>query len=162
MPITLSLVLGAVCRLSGCAATLSLMYLMLRHLPESSAAAALQVALALVVAVFLGNVIKECAFALCETVVTALGRPFARKTVTVRGHLVSEVWLPGGSWIRSETWRGGAACTWTDSDGSYTRVQSPAMTVERTTPQRTWAYAYVHGRAHALGAPHAHAHHRPG
>jgi hypothetical protein len=156
--ITLSSLLGALCRLSGCAATLLLMYLMAHHLPESSAAAALQIALALLLAVLLGNVIKEGAFALCETVTTALGRSFVRRTATLRGHLVTEVWLPGGTWFRSETWRGGAACTWTESDGSCTRVESPAMTVKRTTPQRSWTDAYVHGRPYAGGAPSASAH----
>jgi hypothetical protein len=159
--ITLSSILGAACHLTGGAATVLLVYLALQHGLASLPAVSPQLALVLAVAVLFGNVIKECAFALCETVVTALGRPFARRTVTVRGRLVLEVWLPGGIWIRCETWKGGAACSWTENDGSRTRVESPAMTIERTALQQTWTHAYVHGRALTLGGGHAHRYQRP-
>jgi hypothetical protein len=158
--ITLSSMLGAACHLSGGAATVLLVYLALQHGLASLSAVGLQLALVLVVAVLTGNVIKECAFALCEIVVTALGRPFARRTVTVQGRLVLEVWIPGGVWIRCQTWEGGAACAWTESDGSCTRVESPAMTIERTAPPQTGTHAYVHGRD-VLGGTYAQRHQRP-
>lgn len=99
--------------------------------------AVLQVALAGITAVLIGNVVKEFAFALSDLAMTAAGRPFARKTVTLTGRRVAEISFPGGTWIRQESWHGGAAWAWTERDGSCTRIESPAMTVSRTTPKVT-------------------------
>jgi hypothetical protein len=82
----------------------------------------------------IGEVIREWALALSEWVVTALGRPFVRKSVTLRGRVITEVGFPGGTWIRRETWNSGAVWEWTEYDGSCTRVESPAMTLVRATP----------------------------
>jgi hypothetical protein len=132
------MVLGAACRLSGFAAALLLMRVALvLGLESSLPLAALQIVLALVVAVFIGNIVTEWAFALSETAVTALGFPFLRATMTISGRMVIEISFPGGTWIRREKWRGGAAWEWTERDGSCTRVESPAMTVVRATPLRT-------------------------
>lgn len=137
-PILLCSVLGTASRLSGCAATLLLVRLALdRGLESSLPLAFLQVVLASIVALLIGNIVKEWAFALSEGVVTALGRPFVRKTTTIRGRVLVEIGFPGGTWIRRETWRGGAAWEWTERDGSCTRIESPAMIVVRTTALRT-------------------------
>jgi hypothetical protein len=130
-------VLGAVCRLSGFAATLLLVRLVLgRGLESPLPLAVVQVALAWIVALLIGNIVKEWAFALSEGVVTALGRPFVRKTVTISGRVLLEIGFPGGTWIRHERWRGGAAWEWSERDGSCTRIESPAMTMVRATPIR--------------------------
>lgn len=134
-PISLSSVLGALCRLSGCAATLLVLRAALgRGLDSSLPLAALQVALASLVALLIGNVVKEWAFALIEGLVTTLGRPFVRKTRAVRGRISTEIGFPGGTWIRHETWKSGIAWEWTERDGSCTRIESPAMIVVRATP----------------------------
>lgn len=133
--ISLSSVLGAVCRLSGGVVTLSLLRVTLdRGLDSSLPLAALQVGLALIVAALIGNVVKEWAFALTEAAVTALGRPFVRRTSALRGRMSLEIGFPGGTWIRRQTWRGGTVWEWTERDGSCTRVESPAMTVVRACP----------------------------
>jgi hypothetical protein len=87
-----------------------------------------------VVALLIGNVVKECTFALSAQVVNGLGHPFFRRTRTLRGRVVSETYLPDGTWVRCETWKRGAAWEWTEQDGSCTRVESPSMTVVRASP----------------------------
>lgn len=133
--ISLSSMLGAGCRLSGFAVTLLLVRLELsRGLDASLPLAILQIALAWIVAILIGNVVMEWTLALAEGAVTALGRPFIRRMRTVRGRVSTEIGFPGGTWIRWESWRGGASWEWTERDGSCTRVESPAMTVMRASP----------------------------
>jgi hypothetical protein len=104
--VSLSSLLGTGCRLSGYVATLFLVRFELsRGLDSSALLAVLQIALAWTLALLIGNVVTECAFALSEGMVTTLGRPFVRKTVTVRGRTVSEIGFPGGTWFRTETWK---------------------------------------------------------
>lgn len=94
----------------------------------------LQVVSAGIAAALIGSIVKECAFVLCERVMTALGYPFMREGLNFSGRAKSEVWFPDGTWIRSEAWRDGAVWEWTERDGSCTRVESPAMTVTRVAP----------------------------
>lgn len=134
-PISLSSVLGSVCRLSGCAATLLILRVTLvRRLDASLPLAVLQLVLTMLVALLIGNIIKEWAFALTEGLVTAFGRPFVRKARAITGRMSTEIGFPDGTWIRHETWSGGAALEWTERDGSCSRIESPAMTLARTTP----------------------------
>ncbi len=143
---SLSAVLGWLCRLSGTLSAVLLARLSLSDgLVSSPSLAVLQVAMAVIVAVLIGNMVKEFAFALAEGVVTTFGRPFFRKRMTVTGRLVSEIWFPGGTWIRCETWRKGSACEWTERDGSCTRIEMPAMTVVRAGPPRRWNSVYAQG-----------------
>ena len=123
----------------GCIAAVLLLRFQLGRMPELSwPLAVLQVALAGVVAVLIGNLVKEAAFALCEHVVIWLGQPFVRTTRTMRGRSVSETYFPGGTWIRCETWNAGATWEWTERDGSCTRLESPSMAVARATPWQIW------------------------
>ena len=138
LPRYTSAVIGAACRLIGCIATLLVVRFELgRGLLSPSPLAVLQITLACVAAVLIGNVVKECAFALSERVVNGLGHPFFRTTRTLRGRLVSEIHHPDGTWFRYETWKDGAAWEWTERDGSCVRIESPAMTIVRATPPRT-------------------------
>jgi hypothetical protein len=137
-PISLSSVLGSLCRLSGYAVTVLVLRVTLGGGLESSLLPALlQVVLAALVALLIGNVVKEWAFALTEGLVTAFGRPFVRKAVAIGGRTSTEIGFPDGTWIRHETWKGGAALEWTERDGSCTRIESPAMTMARAVPLQT-------------------------
>jgi hypothetical protein len=149
--ISLSSVLGWVCRVSGCTAAVLLVRVSLSFgLVSSPSVALLQVAMALIVSVLIGTIVTECAFALSEAVVTAFNRPFFRKSVKATGRIVSEIWFPGGTWIRSETWKNGAAWEWTERDGSCTRIEFPAMTVVRAGPPRSWNAVHQHGPLYDL------------
>ena len=148
---SVSVVLGWLCHLSGTlSAVLLVRFSLSRGLGSPAAMAVLQVAMAVVVGVLIGKIVQECAFALAEGVVTTFGRPFFRKRITITGRLVSEIWLPGGTWIRCETWRKGAACEWTDRDGSCTRIEMPAMTVVRAAPPLRWNSEHAHGPLYDL------------
>lgn len=138
LPISTSFILGCLCRLSGLAAAILVLRVSLsRGWVASTPLAVVQLAAALLLAVLIGNLVKELTFGLMETLVTACGHPFVRKSATVTGRRVSEVWLPGGRWVRCETWRRGAALAWTERDGSCTGIEMPAMTLARTHPLRT-------------------------
>lgn len=150
---SLSAVLGWLCHLSGTlSAVLLVRFSLGRGVGSPVALAVLQVAMAVIVAVLIGNIVKECAFALAEGVVTTFGRPFFRKSMTITGRLVSEIWFPGGTWIRCETWRRGAACEWTERDGSCTRIEMPAMTVVRASPPQCSSSVYAHRPPYDLGS----------
>lgn len=143
LPLSLSSVLGCMCRLSGLATAILMGGVCLgRGLVASTPVAVLQVGGAVLLAVLIGNIVKEFAFALMESLVTACGRPFFRKSMTITGRLVCEVWFPGGMWVRCETWRNGAALEWNDRDGSCTGIEIPAMTVARAVPFRPRKSSY--------------------
>lgn len=129
---SLSSVLGAVCRLSGCLAAALMVRICLSHgWLASTPLALLQMVATLLLSVLIGDAVKEFAFALCETLVTACGRPFFRSSLSVTGKRITEVWLPGGLWVRCETWRTGASLAWTGADGSCTSIQMPSMKLAR-------------------------------
>ncbi len=130
-----SAVLGVACRLTGCAATLLLVRFALGRGVESPAAlAVLQITLAGVIAVLIGNILEEVAFALSKQLMNWLGQPFARMTRTLRGRVISETYFPDGTWVRRETWKAGVVWEWTERDGSCARIETPAMRVMRTIP----------------------------
>lgn len=133
-------VLGLVCRFTGCITALLLLHVELQHgLASLPAMAVLQGITAGILAVLIGNVVKECSFDLSQHLMTALGYPFVRKSMKFIGRVMSEIeiWFPDGTWIRIETRHRSGALEWTDLDGSCTRVEVPAMTVTRATPWRT-------------------------
>lgn len=149
--ISLSSVLGFLSGLLGLAAAGVLLGVCLsRGLAASTPLAILQVGAALLLAILIGNVVRECAFAVSESLVTACGQAFYRKSRTLSGRLVSEVWLPGGMWVRCETWRTGAFLTWTERDGSCTGIEMPAMKVARAEPPRPWLAAGCRDPLHGL------------
>ncbi len=136
-PQSVGSVLGATCRLIGCAATLLLLRFELgRGLESQVGLAVLQVTLAAVTAILIGNIVKEAVFALSKQLMNWLGQPFVRVTRTLRGRTVSETYFPDGTWMRRETWKAGAVWEWTERDGSCTRIETPTMRVVRTTPPR--------------------------
>ena len=149
--ISLSSVLGGLCGLLGLATASVVVGVCLdRGLAASTPLAIAQLGAAVLLAVLVGNVVRECAFALSEALVTACGRPFFRKTRTVTGRLVSEVWLPGGMWVRCETWKDGAALAWTERDGSCTGIEMPAMQVARAEPPRASKTTYSRDQLQGL------------
>lgn len=135
MPLSLSSVLGGCCRLSGFAAAALVLRLCLsRELFTSTLPASLQLGAALALAVLIGGIVRECAFALMEVLVPASGHPFLRKTLTVTGKRVSELWLPDGKWVRCKTWHSGAALAWSERDGSCSEIEMPAVTAAGARP----------------------------
>lgn len=149
--LSLSSILGCMCRLTGLAfAVLVLSVSLSRGLVASTPLAVLQVGSAMLLAVLIGNVAKEFAFGLAEWLVTACGRPFVRHRTTFTGRLVSEVWLPGGIWVCWETWRSGAALTWTEGDGSCTGIELPAMTLASSRPPLPGKPSYLRHQLQGL------------
>lgn len=145
----LSLVLGGCCRLSGLAAALLVARVCLsRGLAAPPSLAVLQVGASVLLAILVGNLIKELIFAVVESLVTACGSPFVRNSLTVTGRRVTELWLPDGTWVRCESWRNGATLTWTQSDGSCSEIAMPALTVARAQPPRSRATPEPHDPLH--------------
>ena len=82
-----------------------------------------------VVALLLGNLVKECAVYLCSRILNALGRDFYRRGVLFDGTPFSERFHADGTWRRFEYRPQHTVCEWTDNFGAcYRRVLSKAGT----------------------------------
>ena len=74
-----------------------------------------------IVALLIGNVVKECALVVCIRIVNALGRNFYRKGVRLNGTPFRETFNADGSWRRCEYAPGETVCEWTDTFGACNR-----------------------------------------
>lgn len=78
------------------------------------------------VAILIGNLVKECAVWLSARIVNALGSDFYRKGVMLNGSAFSEVFRSDGTWRRFEFGPRETICEWTDSFGAcYRSVTGP-------------------------------------
>jgi hypothetical protein len=71
-----------------------------------------------IVALLIGNVVKEFAFYLCARVVNSFGRNFYRKGVMLDGKTFNEVFRSDGTWRRCEFGMRETVCEWTDAFGA--------------------------------------------
>jgi type IV secretory pathway VirB2 component (pilin) len=74
-----------------------------------------------IVAVLIGNLVKELALVLCVRIVNAMGRNFYRKGIRLNGTPFRETFHPDGSWRRCEYRAEETVCEWTDAFGACNR-----------------------------------------
>jgi hypothetical protein len=78
--------------------------------------------LALLLAVSLGNLAKECTVTLCARALALLGRDFLRRGATLDGKHFCETFYADGTWIRCESGPEATVCEWTDGSGAINRI----------------------------------------
>jgi hypothetical protein len=116
--------LTSLCRVTGCLVIVLSLRVELRHgLLPSTTAALIQVGVAGLTAVLLGNVTKEFAFDLCARSIVWSGRAFLRTGLTVGGKSFWEIQFRDGTWMRGETAPTGTSYEWTEPDGRCNRFE---------------------------------------
>jgi len=115
---------ASVCRVIGCVVIVASLRVGLRGglLPDT-AAAVIQVAIASLTAILLGNVAKEFAFDLFARLTVWSGRTFVRTGLTSSGKSFWEAQFRDGTWMRCETQSTQAVCEWTQRDGRCNRLE---------------------------------------
>lgn len=110
--------LVALCRISGCATIVLVLYTCLQGpAPPTPSAMFGLILFACLLALAVGNIIKESAFAFVGHHFNLLGRNFCRKGVTIGGAFYREVWRPDGTWRRVELRHSEFSCEWTNREG---------------------------------------------
>jgi len=118
-----SSILMSLCRILGLAAMLAILRLLLiAGLAPTLLGAACELAFAALVALFIGNVVKELAVELCARAMATWQRDFSRTGLTLDGKTVRETLRPDGTWIRCVTSEEGTVCEWTDRFGGCYQV----------------------------------------
>ncbi len=74
-----------------------------------------------IVAILIGNVVKEVAIWLSARIVNALGADLYRQGVMLNGHAFAEVFRSDGTWRRHEFGDRETICEWTDRFGACSR-----------------------------------------
>ena len=136
-----SSLIAAGCRGVGCCAMATVLYVELRNgLAPSAPLAVAQLAMSALIAVLLGNIVRECAFEVCSALTTYSGRAFFREGITVAGARFEEVHYPGGTWFRCESGSEVVTCEWTEPDGRCSqieiRAEAEGMTCYTSAPSR--------------------------
>ncbi len=78
-----------------------------------------------ILAVLIGNVVKECAIRVSARVANAFGVDFYRRGLMLDGRAFREVVRADGTWRRCEFGDQETICEWTDSFGACSRSVSP-------------------------------------
>jgi hypothetical protein len=121
--------LASLCRFIGCAAILASLRVELRDgLLPSTTGAAIQLGIAVLTAILLGNVAKEFTFDLFARLTLCSGRAFVRSGLTASGKTFWEVQFRDGTWMRCETESTQAICEWTERDGQCNRIEVRSIT----------------------------------
>ena len=119
---TYSEILGALCRLLGCAAVVAIVDLSVRHAQDITAPQRVAFALLVsVVASTVGNLVKEVAVLMCSIAVNWLGHDFRSARVTLDGTSIDEVMRPDGTWDRYTQDERGVVHEWRETDGHCRR-----------------------------------------
>ncbi len=77
-------------------------------------------------AILVGNIVKECAIWISARIVNSLGLNFHRRGVMLNGKWFSEVVRSDGTWRRCEFGDRETTCEWTDRFGAASRSVSRA------------------------------------
>jgi len=118
-----SSILMSLCRMLGLAAILAILRLLLiAGLAPTLLGAACELAFAALVALFVGNVVKELAVEVCARAMATWQRDFSRTGLTLDGKIVRETLRADGTWIRCVTSEEGTVCEWTDRFGGCYQV----------------------------------------
>lgn len=122
-----------ICSLVGCVVILAGLRAELREglLPNTSAAC-IQLGVAGITAILLGNVARELAFDVSARLTLWSGRAFIRTGLTVGGRAFWEIQFRNGTWMRSENGAALAFCEWTEPDGRCHRLEVLARNARRS------------------------------
>jgi hypothetical protein len=115
-------ILVALCRLLGCATIVGIIRVSVENskgigVPQTMVLAIL----VFVVAMTVGNLVKEVAIAICGIAVNSIGCNFYRKRLTLSGDRVNEVFKPDGTWDRYIINGSETIHEWTDEEGQCHR-----------------------------------------
>ena len=106
------------CRLSGSATLAGVIRISLSGPPPPNAIWSIALLIfAFLVALGIGTIVKETAFALSGHIANWVGNDFERTGMTLKGNLFSEIRCSDGTWCRSELRGGEIASEWTDWNG---------------------------------------------
>ena len=79
-------------------------------------------------AILIGNIVKECAIWISARIANSLGVNFHRRGVMLNGKRFSELFRADGTWRRCELGQGETICEWTDRFGACSRsVTGPRL-----------------------------------
>ena len=123
----LSSVLTSLCRIVGSVTIGGLLYVELHGaaLGHDLTVCLLYGGLSLLLAVMIGNVVKECLFSFSEQLANWCRQDFTRHGVLLNGTAYREIRRPDGTWIRCESAAEvGTVYVWTDTYGRCHRVVS--------------------------------------
>jgi hypothetical protein len=139
---------NSLCRLMGGATVLVVMWISMRgpSCPSIVWSTAMSV-FALLLAVALGNIVKEVASALCGHIANWCGFDFRRTAITLGGTVFREVRRANGTWRRVELRADGAVGEWTDHNGQCHQRIFKSRFGWRTKPNP------VPVQPHSLGKP---------
>ena len=119
---TYSEILAALCRLLGCAAIVAIVILSVRNAQDITAQQRVTFALLVsVVAITVGNLVKEVAVLMCSSAVNWLGLDFRSTRLTLDGTAIDEVVRPDGTWDRYLHDERGVVHEWREADGHCRR-----------------------------------------
>jgi hypothetical protein len=121
--------LAGLCRVIGCAAVVASLRVELRDgLLPNTTGAAIQLGVAVLTAILLGNVAKEFAFDVFARLTLWSGRTFVRSGLTASGKTFWEAQFRDGTWMRCETESTQSICEWTERDGRCNRLEVRPIT----------------------------------
>jgi hypothetical protein len=127
-----SAILMSICRLLGVAAIVAVLLLLpFSGLAPAFLGAACELVFVGLVAIFVGNLVKEMAVELSARAMAMWGRDFTRVGATLDGKIVRETLRCDGTWIRCVTSEEGTVCEWTDRHGGCYQV----TTASRVRPR---------------------------
>jgi hypothetical protein len=119
---TYSEILAALCRLLGCAAIVGIVVVSVRNAQDITAQQRVAFALLVsVVAITVGNLVKEVAVLMCSIAVNGLGLDFRSTRLTLDGTAIDEVVRPDGTWDRYLHDERGVVHEWREADGHCRR-----------------------------------------
>jgi hypothetical protein len=126
----LSSVLTSLCRIVGSVTIGGLLYVELHGaaLGHNLIVCLSYGGLSLLLAVMIGNVVKELLFSFCEQLVNWCRKDFTRHGVLLNGTAYREIRRPDGTWIRCESAaEEGTVYEWTDTYGGCHRIVSRTL-----------------------------------
>jgi len=130
--------LTSLCRVTGCLVIVLSLRLELRAgLLASTMAALIQLGVAGLTAILIGNVAKEFAFDLCARFIVWSGRAFLRTGLFMNGRSFWEIQFRDGTWMRGETASTGTSCEWTEPDGRCNRFEVRTIARGQRAPLRS-------------------------
>ena len=133
-------IVGAACRLVGCAVSIGILSVELQASATAHGALlALLWVFSTLTAVLIGNIAREATFTLCLSAANLMGRAFHREGVTLSGRIFREIHYPTMTWARWESGVHEFSYEWTEATGRCNRIEvkhpaSPGQTVESLRP----------------------------
>ncbi|HVN45297.1 MAG TPA: hypothetical protein VMT66_08585 [Steroidobacteraceae bacterium] len=117
------------CRVAGCVVIVASLRVELQDgLLPNTPATIIQLGIAGLTAILLGNVAKEFAFDLSARFTMWRGQPFVRNGLTVGGTTFWEIQFTDGTWMRFEKESTQTICEWTAPDGRCNRLEVRSIT----------------------------------